>query len=381
MSNPEKVQAMKIWQLPEDKKDQFSDLCKSNEYFAQEKIDGALYIYEKTEERSYLFSRTVSAKDGELVEKSANVPHIISALDSVFPAGTIVVGEIYYPNKSSKDVVSIMGALPDKAIERQQNNPIHYYMHDMIKFGNLDMKLCPAYLRYKCLHNLWKANDRSAFSFLHLADYIEENIEEYTNKILAQGGEGVVLKRKDSIYDPGKRPAWQTIKIKKHGDDDVICIGFEPPTKYYNGKLDLIANYGGKDADKWQYWCIEHMDLSNGVILGEKKVPVGQQKVIRGMGWRTIPVTKAYYYNWYSAIEIGAINDEGAIKSLGTVSSGLDDELKEDMRANPDRYLNKVVKITYMEKDIKEQTFRHPVFMEFRDDKTKEECKIEDIFR
>ena len=94
--------------------------CDDGTWFAEIKKDGALYMYVKgLGGENYLFGRTISKKTGLLTEKSANIPHIISVL-SQLPNGTILLGEIYYPGKTSKDVTSIMGCLPTKAIERQK---------------------------------------------------------------------------------------------------------------------------------------------------------------------------------------------------------------------------------------------------------------------
>ena len=113
--------------------------CNSGEYFGELKKDGYWYQYEKYEHNSYLFSRSASTVTGLQSEKSANVPHIVDALSSL-PDGTILVGEIYYPNGSSKNVTSIMGCLPTKAIERQNGSygKIHYYIHDILMYKNID---------------------------------------------------------------------------------------------------------------------------------------------------------------------------------------------------------------------------------------------------
>ena len=107
----------------------FPSICASGDYFAQLKKDGYWYMFEKTEHYSYLFSRTTSAVSGTLAEKSANVPHIMDIMNHL-PENTIIIGEIYYPGKSSKDVTPIMGSLPEKAIERQNGSYgfLHYYM-------------------------------------------------------------------------------------------------------------------------------------------------------------------------------------------------------------------------------------------------------------
>ena len=122
------IEPMKINKIPDGKEHMFPSLCESGEYFAQLKKDGYWYMFEKTENHSYLFSRNKSVETGVLTEKGANVPHIMEILNHL-PTGTILIGEIYYPGKRSKDVTPIMGSLPEKAIERQDGEYgyLHYY--------------------------------------------------------------------------------------------------------------------------------------------------------------------------------------------------------------------------------------------------------------
>lgn len=374
------ILAMKIWQLPDNKKHELSKHCNSGEYFAQEKVDGFWYQFEKTDNFNYLFSRTVSVKNGLLVEKSANVPHLVDFLNEKLPPKTTIIGEIYYPGKTSKDVTTIMGCDAPKALERQKDNPLHYYLHDIIQYDGISLINVKAELRYKILSKIWELHELNTNEYLRLADCITENIEDYVESILAAGGEGAVLKKKDAIYYPDKKPAWTGIKVKKHGEADVICLGFCDATKYYDGKLDLLNNYSGKDSNEWPYWIIEELNLSNGLILSEEKVPIGEQKIVRGTNFRTVPVTKGYYYGWKTSIEIGAFDDNNNAIKIGAVSSGLDDSTKEEMTKNPEKYLNKVIQVGYMEKDFEEKTLRHPTFELLRQDKNAYECTLKEIF-
>jgi ATP-dependent DNA ligase len=142
----------------------------SAEAFAQEKIDGFWYQFEKTENYYYLFSRTVSAKNNLLVEKSANVPHLVNFLNERLPKNTIIVGEIYYPNKTSKDVTTIMGCDSPKAIARQEENPLHYYIHDIIYYDGVNLLNTKAELRYKILSKIWEKHNLGDSPYLRLAD-------------------------------------------------------------------------------------------------------------------------------------------------------------------------------------------------------------------
>lgn len=356
------IDAMKVWKLPAGKEFMLSEICQSGDYFLEEKIDGYWYEYEKTDNYSYLFSRNTSTTTGLLSEKGANVPHIMNALDCM-PKNTILIGEIYYPGGTSKTVTTIMGCLPELAIKRQKENPIHYYLHDIIEYDNINLSNLGAEDRYKILLGVWNKHNLSQYDFLRLAQRVDENLEEEISRILKSGGEGVVLKKKDYPYAPGKRPAWSTVKVKQMDSVDLVCVGFCPPTKEYTGK----------ELDSWEYWEMLGGKLYQGKYLDEN-------------GYATIrtpmnPVTKYYFYGWNTAIKVGAYDNQGNLIELGTVSSGLTDEMKCDMTENPENYLGKVVSLDCMSIDKKEHTLRHPVLKSWREDKDAKDCIIDEIFQ
>lgn len=348
------IEPMKINKIPEGKEDLFPSICASGEYFAELKKDGYWYQYEKQEDQTYLWSRTTSKVTGTLTEKSENVPHIINALKEI-PAGTVLIGEIYYPGKRSKDVTPIMGSLPEKAIERQEGEYgyLHYYLHDIIYYKGVDLTKYGAWVRYKILEKIWNKYHLYECPYLELAEAIEDNIQEAVAAALQAGEEGMVLKKRTAPYTPGKRPIWDTIKIKKTDTCDAIIIGACDPTREYTGK----------ELDTWTYW--EHPQL--GLVTGMCP-PDG-----------SIPVTKPYALGWKTAIEIGAY-DGDKIVSIGTVSSGLTDEMREGLAAHPDEYIGKVCELAGMEKDREAHTLRHFHFKQIREDKDPRECSLDQIF-
>lgn len=355
------IQAMKIWKLPDGKEDMFPQLCIEGNYFAELKKDGYWYEFEKTNNHMYLFSRNVSKNTGILTEKLANVPHIKEALQ-VVPKGTILIGEIYYPGKTSKDVTRIMGCLADEAINRQKDNPVHFYLHDVIKYNGIDLQSYGALTRYKILCKIWDKFNFNQYSFMELAHAVYDDIYDYTAQALKDGEEGVVLKLKNAPYAPDKRPAWSSIKIKKIDYLDAILIGFEDATKEYTGK----------ELNTWEYW----VDLGNEFYHGRYLDDNGYATIKTPM----FPITKGYFYGWKTAIQIGAYDDNGNIVGIGTVSSGLTDELRADFSKHPEKYLNRVVSLQCMEKDNKEHTLRHAFFKGFRDDKNSKDCLLNTIF-
>lgn len=351
---------MLCWKLPAGKEYMLSEVCSNGEYFLEEKIDGAWYQFVKTDNFSYLFGRTVSKTTGILTEKGGNVPHIVDAF-SRLPAGTIIIGEIYVPGGTSKDVTHIMGCLSAEAIRRQQKEGnIHYYCHDILAYDGISLVNEGAETRYKILQAIWNLHSLDSYDFLRLAEKIEENLEAEVSRILKAGGEGAVLKKRNALYTPGKRPAWDTIKCKQMDSIDLVITRTIEPTREYTGK----------DIETWPYW--ETTDQSSIVPIVDNVCHYGEN------GWEA--VTKPYYLGWHTSIGIGAYNDEGKLVELGTVSSGITDEMRRQMTETPENYVGHVCSLDCMSIDRKEKTLRHPVFKCMRDDKNPHECLINEVF-
>ncbi len=331
----------------------------SKKYIGQEKIDGAFYQLEKTDDgHIYLFSRAISKKTGELSEKIANVPHIKEWAEQL-PNGTTLIGEIYVPGGKSNDTTKIMGALPEKAIERQKDNPIHYYVHDMIRYNGKSLidtdfehrysDLCE-HIDIECDNPDWL---RVASSFTGYDMY--KTIQRY----LDNGSEGCVIKLKSGLYLPGKRPVWN-FKVKEQVDSlDFVILDLLDPEKEYTGK----------EIKTWKYY----------------ESSLGYKEIIEpgSGGWTTselkTPVTKDYYMGWKNALSVGAYKD-GKLVYVGRVASGLTDEMKAHMTKEPDLYIGSVCEIQAMSIDKERKTFRHPAFLRMRFDKNPEECQLDEIF-
>lgn len=348
--------SMLCWKLPPNKVNMLSEICSKGDYFLQEKIDGIWYQFVKTENFSYLFGRNVSKKsNGVLTEKSKNIPHIVNAF-SVLPANTIIIGEIYVPGGTSRDATRIMGCLPEEAIKRQEEEGlVKYYCHDIIFYDGVNLLQVEAERRYDILKAIWRLHSFDSYDFLRLAVKVETDLEETLSRILREGGEGVVLKKKTAPYSPDKRPAWHTIKVKQMDSIDLVITRTIEPTKEYTGK----------DIKTWPYWENEEGVLSAECHYNDE-------------GW--IAVTKPYYLGWHTALGIGAYDENGDLIELGTVSSGLTDSDRKAMSKTPESYVGSVCSIDCMSIDKEGHTLRHPVFKEMRPDKNPRECQINEIF-
>ena len=309
----------------------------SGDYFGEVKKDGALYqIVKDINGEVFLFSRTVSKKTGFYVNKIDNVPHIKEWAEYTLPNDSILLGEIYYPGLTSKDVTKVMGALPAKAIDRQKNNPIHYYVHDILRYNGVSFLSKSNLERYNILVDTSLSGD----SWLELAGIYTENLPAVLDSVFAAGEEGMVFKKKDGLYLPGKRPTYN-VKAKTEDTVDAIITGFVAPEHVYTGK----------ELDSWGYW------------EGDT------------------PVTKAYANGWVAGIEIGAWDSNGRIIPFASVTSGMTDFLRNDMAINSTKYLGKVVEVQCMSKDKDAMSLRHPRLVQIRDDKEGPDCRLTDLFK
>ena len=362
----------------------------SGEWCMQEKKDGCLYALEKIDsEHIYLFSRTKSKKTGELAEKSANVPHIINWARDFLPDDTVLLGEIYIPGGHSNNVTSIMGCLPQNAIARQEASDwVHYYVFDCLYYnGN---NLCDNsvetrvghYLEYM-LHDAFEIGNYLG-GYQPACEYVEmattytlgeninigigcESFQEKLKEIFAAGGEGAVFKKLDGIYEPDKRPM-TCFKMKEHVDSvDLICMEL----------LDPVMEYTGKEIDTWPYWYDPEQDREFYWEFDSNN-PTAAQYSFDDVDC-IIPVTKYWWNNWIGSIRLGAYKND-KIVSVCTVSSGLTDELRQEMRENPSNWINSVIEIECMSLNKKDGTIRHPVFKAQRLDKDINDCIWEEIF-
>jgi hypothetical protein len=153
---------------------------------------------------------------------------------------------------------------------------------------------------------LYKFFGRVGGNYFTLTTFFFEKFQEEADNIIRAKGEGVVIQRKDYPYEPGKRSAWKTLKLKQRLEDMTLkVVAAKNPTKEYQGK----------DADGWEYW--EGVDK----YTGEVHKFNGPRPQNNGIVWS--PVSKAYYFGWKMGI---TCNFNGV---LIAASSGLPDEDRE----------------------------------------------------
>jgi len=310
-------------------------LLDSPEWAAEEKIDGCHYSIIN----SQFFSTRISKGKEIPVEKTDNYPHLVAILDRLDLPNLVLDGEIFITGKTSQYVTRVTGSGKENAISfQEQNGYVKYKLFDILRTPKGTWLNNVVYFKrremlehffYKILDPLQK---EMGCSYFELVDSVTENKREYVDDLLARGLEGAVLKKLSSTYIFGKKPKWQWMKLKKNDETDCVIMGFDEPTRIYTG-----AN-----TYNWPFWEDD------------------------------VPVTKLHAKKWIGAVVVGQYDTEGVLQKRASVS-GLDESIREDMSRNPDKYLGRVCKITFMEY-TEDGNLRHPMWQGLHEDKNPEEC-------
>lgn len=326
----------------------YEDMFKNTPIIGTIKKDGYWSQLIKDNNEVHLYSRTVSKKTGYYSDNIDKVPHIKDWAMNELPNGTCIIGEVYYPNGTSKNVTSVLGALPEKAIERQKGEygKIHFYMHDILAYSGEDYVMNNMTYDYR-YSNLCEHIDIATplipeLEVARCYDNAYLDLDKVTIDKLAAGEEGMVFRVENGLYAPGKRQPKVMFKIKQAQNDIDFVITEVLPPEYL---------YTGKESETWGY-----KDKEGNLI------------------------TKAAYYGWAGALRLGAYDNAGNLVSVGRVSSGLTDNLKADLAANPDKYIGTVVEVNCMSLDKGNKTMRHCYLSRLRADKPAQDCKLEEIF-
>ena len=242
MYNFHNLEAQKYWTFGAsakvDTKVEAKNMIFSGDYIGARKIDGAFYKFWKDENGNMELLGRSKGVGGDYLNKLDWVPQLYEFFNEL-PNGTCLIGEIYFPgNEGSNKVTSIMGCLKDKAIARQESGAkLHYYIFDVLAWSKQSFLEETAQDRFNFLNTIEHGYNISEYvEFAHYYD--SKKLWDELQSILASGGEGVVITKKDTCYQPGKRPARQTLKIKKELSETLDCFftgRISAPTRLYTG--------------------------------------------------------------------------------------------------------------------------------------------------
>ncbi len=204
----------------------------SGDWLFELKLDGYRAIAEIRNGKVSLYSR-----NGILLTR--RYPSIVAALRKI-RVDAIIDGEIVLlDEKGRPDFQKLQN------YSRNMDYPLLYYVFDLLRLQGRDMKGLPLVERKKMLKKILKRSGPVKFS-----SHIEAQGEDFFRAVKAEDLEGVIAKRKDSLYSPGLRSKdW--LKIRNHKSREAIIVGYTAPrgSRLHFGSL-LLAEY---DDGKLRY--------------------------------------------------------------------------------------------------------------------------------
>lgn len=360
------AEPMKYWSFtaataPEQRKQIVQDAIFSGKYIGARKVDGYYQRLLKDEDGNcFMIARSRNVQ-GEIVNKIEWLPHMNSWW-ATLPNGTCFLAECYLPgNEGSKNITSILGCLKEKAIARQDKNPLHFYIFDIMAFNGHNYHKMGYMDRATALRRCAETTDYQN-PYIEWAIFYEgEELWNHLQTYLAEGYEGMVIMQKNAPVYFKRTPARVSIKVKKELQEtiDVVILGANPPTRLYTGK----------EIMSWRYWeDIRTNEKLEGALY--KRYSDGDP---------IEPVTKTYWNGWAGSFIIG-LYDSNSKKyiPIGSLSG-----LTEEMLQNWKSYEGKVAEISGMQlmrdNNGKFTGIRHPRLVNLRLDKNPNECLMEQV--
>jgi len=214
--------------LAEEAKEPFD----SKDWIFEIKWDGYRAIAEIENGSTRLYSR-----NGNLFNNT--YPVIVNELKKI-RTNAILDGEIVVMDDNGNPSFQLLQNYQD-----DPDHPIYYYVFDLLSLKNKNTCDLPLLERKKLLKTFLKGKSQVRY-----ADHIQSTGKEFFKLIIKKNLEGILAKKADSEYYPGKRSRnW--LKIKHHKTQEAIICGFTEPTgtRKYFGALVL----GLKQKDSFKY--------------------------------------------------------------------------------------------------------------------------------
>lgn len=204
----------------------------SKEWLFELKLDGYRAITEMKKGKLLFYSRNGIS----LIRRYSTV---VTALRKI-KEDVVLDGEVVLLNeKGQPDFQKLQN------YARHMNYPLAYYVFDMLYCDGKDLRQVPLIERKKMLKKILKKTGPVRF-----CSHVEEHGEDFFKAVKAEDMEGIIAKKKDSLYFPGARTKdW--LKIKYHKSQEAIIIGYTAPrgSRRHFGSI-LLAQY---EKEKLRY--------------------------------------------------------------------------------------------------------------------------------
>jgi bifunctional non-homologous end joining protein LigD len=208
--------AKPVHKLPEDR----------SQWLYEIKLDGYRCLALRDEKQVKLFSRNRNLLNSRF-------PAIARAFEAVEP-GTVLDGEIVALDEAGRPSFHRLQNHQDSS---EQN---YFYAFDLLTYRHKSLLKVPLEQRRRLLKSVTEAFPDS----IRFSEAFETNSEEIVRAAQELGLEGVIAKKKDSVYEPGERSGdW--VKYRINQGHELVVGGYIPGPDHFDS---LLVGY--YEADK-----------------------------------------------------------------------------------------------------------------------------------
>jgi bifunctional non-homologous end joining protein LigD len=183
------------------------------------KFDGIRLLVVKREQKLSLLSRNQN-------ELGTRFPEIVEAMKSLPARECVIDGEVVALDEEGRSSFQLLQALEMEG----RNSPVYFYAFDLLQLDGRSLVDLPLEARKSVLEKLCAAvaagGDRG--SPIRYSGAIGSDAERLLEEVKRRGLEGIIGKRRNSVYEPGRRSgAW--IKLKCVNEQEFVIGGYTPP--------------------------------------------------------------------------------------------------------------------------------------------------------
>ncbi len=190
------------------------------------KLDGYRAVVVKSDRGVNLFSRRHKPFNHQY-------PYVVEALAEL-PEGTVVDGEVVALDESGRPNFNLLQNV------RSEASRIHYFIFDLLICNDHDLTGLTLSERRKLMKSLLKLRSPR----LRIAEQFEASANDMLAAVRQQQLEGVIGKRKDSLYEPGKGTgSW--VKCRVNRGQELVIGGYIPGPHGFDSLI--VGYYRGKD--------------------------------------------------------------------------------------------------------------------------------------
>ena len=211
------------------------------EWFFEPKLDGYRVM-------AYLEDSQVKLISRNGLDTTAKYPQVKAELQKQTASQMLLDGEMVALDESGRPCFQCLQDYANPFLSRSSGGQplkysLLYYVFDILYLNGYDLRDVPLAERKNIL-----AAALSSSAHIRPVEYFENEGETLFEVSVAHGLEGVMAKRKDSLYAPGKR-SQEWLKIKSVESDEFIIAGFTRGAGNRAGTFGslLLGSHQGRD--------------------------------------------------------------------------------------------------------------------------------------